>query len=615
MECNKEEAIRTKSLAEAKLQNKDFKGARKMAMEAQQLYKELDKIGHILAICNVHCVVESKIHGTERDWYGILQIEETDDEATIKTHYRKLALLLHLDKNKLADAEAAFKLIGEAQTVLLDIGKRTTYDMKCKSSVTKLAEGPSNSSKFGAQNGFRGSVDGKNRSDDEESKTPQKKAKGNGSTEWKCLDPEFNVKCPDPEFNVKCPDPEFNDFEKKWDVNLFQVENIWAIYDSFDCMPRFYAQIKRVFPPGKFKITWLEADPNTGDEEEWVYVGLPVSCGMFKLGNSVDADNFNLFSHRAEWEKVNHSDAYRIVPRNGQIWALFKNWDINWKSWTDLSNRKLDYDFVEIMSDFSDYKGLSVLYLEKVKGFVSLFCRISNDLVQIKPTVPSFTMTGKERDGVPEGSFELDPAALPEPEFATTHDDPPPEANGTHAESNDPETDHETGPAESDDLETEQVMGQEFFDFNAQKSIEMFERGQIWSLYCDEDSLPKYYAQNPKTNGRRKTCEYNIFPLEGEVWAMYRDWAPTLKRSGLKSCNYDVVKVLEKNDQHLKVSHLEHVKGHNSVFRASAKHQSSTVDMSELLRFSHQIPAFRLREYHGRLVLDSAALQACCFTK
>ncbi|CAN1846482.1 hypothetical protein LINPERHAP1_LOCUS38226 [Linum perenne] len=139
------------------------------------------------------------------------------------------------------------------------------------------------------------------------------------------------------------------------------------------------------------------------------------------------------------------------------------------------------------MSDFSDNKGLSVLYLEKVKGFVSLFCRISNDLVQIKPTellrfshqVPSFTMTGKERDGVPEGSFELDPAALPEPEFATTHDDPPPEANGTHAESNDPETDHETGPAESDDLETEQVLGQEFFDFNAQKSIEIFERGQI----------------------------------------------------------------------------------------------------------------------------------------
>ncbi|CAN1846479.1 Chaperone protein DnaJ [Linum perenne] len=262
MECNKEEAIRTKSLAEAKLQNKDFTGARKMAMKAQQLYKELDKIGHILAICNVHCVVESKIHGTERDWYGILQIEETDDEATIKTHYRKLALLLHPDKNKLADAEAAFKLIGEAQTVLLDIGKKTTYDMKCKSSVTKLAEGPSNNSKFGAQNGFRGSVDGsdedliiisdmkisssdeepqirngisgsskvptrrsvrrkqqvsykENRSDDEESKTPQKKAKGNGSTEWKCLDPEFNVKCPDPEFNVKCPDPEFNDFKKK----------------------------------------------------------------------------------------------------------------------------------------------------------------------------------------------------------------------------------------------------------------------------------------------------------------------------------------------------------------------------------------------------------------
>ncbi|CAN1854032.1 Protein HLJ1 [Linum perenne] len=940
MECNKEEAIRAKSLAEAKLQNKDFTGARKMAMKAQQLYKELDKIDHILVICDVHCVAERKINGTEMDWYGILQIEKTADDAIIKKQYRKFALLLHPDKNKFPGAEAAFKLIGEAQRVLLDIGQRSMHDMKCK--VSKPAQGP----KFGAQNGFRGGVDvfnyqhhkpqqqaaqsgfvnsrrefwtacpfcqsryqyytdtinryvvcqnchksfiayekseqerptvnnftqpvfqqrkdvpqgsvkaevrsqgntskghskaepkkkptdgvagpgklsGKkrrnkepdpessgsdeehlmtgdgesgsykepprrsvrskqqvsykeNRNDDEESKTPRKKAKGNGSTgedmqssegavrrdknklntddsmnedketqnvkKKEKIDENGRMKSSevhsdsdaDQEFTTvpyECPDPEFNDFEKKRDVNLFKVGKIWAIYDNFNGMPRYYARINRVSPRGlKFKITWLEADPNTGDEEEWVSAGLPVSCGKFKLGDSIDVDKLNLFSHQAEWEKGNHSGAYRIVPRKGEIWALFKNWDIKWKSQTDHSNSdneddfaelksKLEYDFVEIMSNFSDNEGVSVLYLGKLKGFVSLFCRISNEPVQIKPTellrfshqVPSFTMTGKERDGVPEGSFELDPAALPEkmeeidapensegqdggdvntddsspqvscevePEVAATHDSPPPEANGTHAGSNDPETDQEMEtPAESDDPVTEQVLDPEFCDFDAKKSIEMFEKGQIWALYYDEESLPKYYAQvtkvvkgkespisvkwlqsshlpdgttlwadknmviscgrfklvggvdhydtapfshlvtaEPETVGKRK--EYNILPLTGEVWAMYRDWTPTLKPSDLKTCNYDVVEVLEKNDQHFKVSHLERVKGHNSVFRASAKHRSSTtVDMSELLRFSHRIPEFRLTEEHGKLngywELDSAALPARYFT-
>ncbi|KAK8564964.1 hypothetical protein V6N13_020094 [Hibiscus sabdariffa] len=64
------------------------------------------------------------------DWYGILQLQRSSDEASIKKQYRKLALLLHPNKNKFAGAEAAFKLIGEANTVLTDQTKRSQYDMK-----------------------------------------------------------------------------------------------------------------------------------------------------------------------------------------------------------------------------------------------------------------------------------------------------------------------------------------------------------------------------------------------------------------------------------------------------------------------------------------------------
>ena len=57
------------------------------------------------------------------DWYGILQVEQAADDAIIRKRYQKLALLLHPNKNKFVGAEAAFKLIGEANRILSDQGK------------------------------------------------------------------------------------------------------------------------------------------------------------------------------------------------------------------------------------------------------------------------------------------------------------------------------------------------------------------------------------------------------------------------------------------------------------------------------------------------------------
>ncbi|KAL2922831.1 DnaJ-like protein subfamily B member 12 [Bienertia sinuspersici] len=130
MECNKEEALRAKEIAQKKMESKDFPGARKFSLKAQQLYPEMENISQMICVCDVHCSAESKILGTELDWYGILQIEQTADDTLIKKQYRKFALLLHPDKNKFSGAEAAFKLIGEAQRVLLDKEKRSLHDMK-----------------------------------------------------------------------------------------------------------------------------------------------------------------------------------------------------------------------------------------------------------------------------------------------------------------------------------------------------------------------------------------------------------------------------------------------------------------------------------------------------
>lgn len=65
----------------------------------------------------------------ELDYYEILQVEKTADNATIKKAYRKLALKYHPDRNEGdKEAEEQFKKVNEAYQVLSDENKRSVYD-------------------------------------------------------------------------------------------------------------------------------------------------------------------------------------------------------------------------------------------------------------------------------------------------------------------------------------------------------------------------------------------------------------------------------------------------------------------------------------------------------
>ncbi|CAK9182733.1 unnamed protein product [Ilex paraguariensis] len=226
----------------------------------------------------------------------------------------------------------------------------------------------------------------------------------------------------DPEF-YDCPDPEFSDFDKDKEENCFAANQIWACYDTVDGMPRFYAHVKKVFTPGfKVQITWLEADPEDQHQIDWVNVGLPVACGKFKRGSSEETSDRLTFSHQVHCEKVAGRCSYVIYPRKGETWALFKDWDIRWSSDPE-SHKQYKFETVEVVSDFVENSGIKVAYLDKVKGFISLFQQTTREgivsflippreLFRFSHRIPSFKMTGREREGVPKGSFELDPASL-----------------------------------------------------------------------------------------------------------------------------------------------------------------------------------------------------------
>ncbi len=65
----------------------------------------------------------------EIDFYELLEVERTADDATIKSSYRKLAMKFHPDRNPgCQDSEARFKAISQAYDCLKDPQKRAAYD-------------------------------------------------------------------------------------------------------------------------------------------------------------------------------------------------------------------------------------------------------------------------------------------------------------------------------------------------------------------------------------------------------------------------------------------------------------------------------------------------------
>lgn len=130
MECNKDEAIRAMDIAKRKVTETDYTGAKTFAVKAQNLYPQLDGLKQVLMLIDVYISAGNKINGGEPDWYGVLGVDPLADDGVVKKQYRKLALLLHPDKNKCEGAEGAFKLILEAWSLLSDKVKRIAFDQK-----------------------------------------------------------------------------------------------------------------------------------------------------------------------------------------------------------------------------------------------------------------------------------------------------------------------------------------------------------------------------------------------------------------------------------------------------------------------------------------------------
>ena len=73
-----------------------------------------------------------------RSYYDILAVDRSATDDQVKKSYRKLALKFHPDKCKAPGAEEAFKKISKAFQCLSDSGKRRSYDVSGRDTVTRV---------------------------------------------------------------------------------------------------------------------------------------------------------------------------------------------------------------------------------------------------------------------------------------------------------------------------------------------------------------------------------------------------------------------------------------------------------------------------------------------
>ncbi|KAL5717345.1 hypothetical protein ACHQM5_010363 [Ranunculus cassubicifolius] len=216
-------------------------------------------------------------------------------------------------------------------------------------------------------------------------------------------------------------DPEITDVKSKWSKKDFTRDQVWAVYDGPDYMPRRYGVVKNVASETEVCTTFLEPDPKLEDERYWLREKLPFACGLFKAGRTTIV-KMSQFSHIVTCEFNRNKLLYKIYPKKGDIWALYKNWHPKWKS-SDFQCHQ--YLIVEVLSDFSEGSEMKVVNLVKAKDTVTFVRRqLCNgvelirmiprmDMLSLSHQIPCFAVPRIERNDFLKGALHLEPDAVP----------------------------------------------------------------------------------------------------------------------------------------------------------------------------------------------------------
>ncbi|GFQ04637.1 Dnaj homolog subfamily b member 14 [Phtheirospermum japonicum] len=220
------------------------------------------------------------------------------------------------------------------------------------------------------------------------------------------------------QMSVYVPDPDFHDFDRDRMGKSFSENQVWAVYDDRDGMPRHYTVIRDVISVNPFKVKMSRL---SSVHVNWFSSGFSKTCGEFRIGGVETCDSIERFSHNVRFTKLG-SKTIRIFPKKGDVWALYRNWAPDWNELTEdeVINK---FDMVEVFEDYDEELGVVVVPLVKVAGFKAVFHqnldpreirRIpKEEMCRFSHQVPCRVLTGQEGSKSVKGCRELDPAAVP----------------------------------------------------------------------------------------------------------------------------------------------------------------------------------------------------------
>ncbi|ESQ41876.1 hypothetical protein EUTSA_v10015238mg [Eutrema salsugineum] len=151
----------------------------------------------------------------------------------------------------------------------------------------------------------------------------------------------------------------------------FETGQVWSFCSGDDNLPRYYGKIQKITfiqafeqdPVMKLHIGRLKARPIKG-VIQWVDKEMPIGCGNFRARKVLEIfTDLDVFSRQISPDSSGDGDDYSIMPKTGDVWAIYRNWS-NDIEVVDLQSRT--YDLVEVLDDKLDY---NVLLLAPEGGF------------------------------------------------------------------------------------------------------------------------------------------------------------------------------------------------------------------------------------------------------
>ncbi|CAK7336821.1 unnamed protein product [Dovyalis caffra] len=644
------QAIREKELAEQMIFGNDYVGTREHLLKSHQLFPAINNVDAMLTLCEILSAASIELPGCGIDYYWVLQVMPSASSSEISCRYQRLVTLLQSIEKKFPCIELALKLLKDALIVLGDQKKRSEFDLKRGMSWETYATfDVQASSRLSISNMEMMAVSGsslvhKNNSSSLIEETSQFAAglKSGQSTQADndmcvnsmnlsmTLQPislEGNLCSTSKAVLQKRPLQAFYNFENDRRPERFEAGQIWAVNYKVNLQHNYrYARIDSMSKTATF-VTWLQPIPVTSSERRWCDVGLPIACGSFDLSLEmqmiIEVRWATISSYKCSWTRGLTEGQFEIYPRKGEIWAVYKDWNLDAWSFNPDSVKGCKFEFVEIISDFSKYLGAHGTCLVKVNGFTSIFERqkIGGNpvtfhippayLYMFSHNVPAFMFKGGELDKVVDGMFELDRLALPD-YMNQDNDTIKSENEGTNVFSNLTLT--KQLPSFKPPSENKVLM--------PRWTSNDFAIGQVWAVYQGEDFMPRQYVRinnvisanqvfvtflEPlpvldheiewmreglpiasgiyKISERRVNIEmslfscpvkcqdsasnscYKIYLLKGEIWAMYKDWNAKWKMTDYESCQCLIVQILSDfSGDGIRVARLGAVKGYLTFF-------------------------------------------------